>query len=153
MTGIIARLASLPTTRYAEGEIVIAAASTTGRLLFLADGAVEVVKNDVRIARVAEFGEMSALLGQPHSADVRTLVPSTFHVIEDGKAFLDAEPGAALHVAVILAQRLDALNRYLVDVRHQFRGFDDHVGMVDEVIDSIVSKHPRKMARNRSRGA
>lgn len=157
MAGIVARMASLPTTSYAEGEVVLAAGSTTGCLLFLKDGAVEVVKDNVRITRVAEsgavFGEMSALLDQPHSADVRALLPSTFYVIEDGKAFLEADPAAALYDAVVLAQRLDALNRYLVDVRNQFRGFDDHVGMLDEVIDSIVNKHPRKVERSRSRGA
>ncbi|MEM7023412.1 MAG: cyclic nucleotide-binding domain-containing protein [Pseudomonadota bacterium] len=150
-------LASLPTETFAEGEMVLAGGSRSGRLLFLKDGAVEVVKDGVRITRVTEagavLGEMSVLLDQPHTADVRALKPSTFHVVEDGKAFLQAHPVAANEVAVILAQRLDALNRYLVDVRNQFKEFDGHVAMLDEVIDSIVNKHPRKVARNRSRGA
>jgi CRP/FNR family transcriptional regulator, cyclic AMP receptor protein len=157
MAAIVARLATLPIVSYAEGEVVLAEGSATGRLLFLEDGAVEVVKGKLRITRVAEpgavFGEMAALLDQPHSADVRTLARSTFRVVEHGKAFLEAEPAVALYVALVLAQRLDALNRYLVDVRNQFRGFDDHVGMLDEVIDSIVNKHPRKVERSRSRGA
>jgi CRP/FNR family cyclic AMP-dependent transcriptional regulator len=156
MTGFAAKLASLPTRTYAEGEIVLASGSTTGQLLFLKDGAVEVVKDEVRITRVtrpgAVFGEMSALLDQPHSADVRALVRSTFHVVEDAKVFLEQEPAVASYLAVILAQRLDALNRYLVDVRNQFREFDDHVGMIDEVIDSIVHRHPRTVERRRSSG-
>jgi CRP/FNR family transcriptional regulator, cyclic AMP receptor protein len=151
MAGLAAHLASLPTRSYAAGEVVLATGSMTGQLLFLKEGAVEVVKEGVRITRVAEpgavFGEMSALLDQPHSADVRSLAPSTFHVVDDAKAFLQTEPGAALWVAVVLAQRLDALNRYLVDARHQFRDLDGHVGMIDEVIDAIVNKHPRRVER------
>jgi CRP-like cAMP-binding protein len=148
------QLASLPIVSFAAGETVLASGSTSGRLLFLERGAVEVVKDGVRITRVAEpgavFGEMSALLDQPHSADVKAIAPSTFHVVEGGSAFLRKHPAAAHAVAVILAQRLDALNRYLVDVRNQFRELDGHVGMLDEVIDAIVNKHPRKVARRRS---
>jgi CRP-like cAMP-binding protein len=157
MAGLAAKLASLPTRSYREGEIVLASGSRTGRLLFLKEGAVEVVKDGVRITRVAEpgavFGEMSALLDQPHSADVRAVAPSTFHLVDDAKAFLNTEPEAALAVAMVLAQRLDALNRYLIDVRDQFRDFEGHVGMIDEVIDAIVNKHPRQVDRRRSRGA
>jgi len=62
------------------------AASTTGRLLILKEGAVAVVKEGVEIARVTEpgavFGELSALLDQPHTADVRALEASQFHVAD-----------------------------------------------------------------------
>jgi len=157
MAGLEMQLASLPTVSFAAGETVLATGSISGQLLFLKEGAVEVVKDGVRIVRVAEpgavFGEMSALLDQPHSADVKALKPSTFHVVEGGNVFLKVDPVAAHAVAVILAQRLDALNRYLVDVRNQFRELDGHVGMLDEVIDSIVNKHPRNVARRPSGGA
>jgi CRP-like cAMP-binding protein len=157
VAGFVAHLASLPTRSCAEGEVVLTAGSTTGQLLFLKDGVVEVVKDGVRIARVAEpgavLGEMSALLGQPHTAEVKATAPSTFYVVDDARSFLEQNAAAAYHVAMILAQRLDALNRYLVDARSQFRGFDDHVGMIDEVIDTIVHKHPRKVGQRRPRGA
>ncbi len=157
MAGLEMQLASLPTVTFAAGETVLATGSTSGKLLFLKDGVVEVVKDGVRIVRVAEpgavFGEMSVLLDQPHSADVKALEPSTFHMVEVGTAFLKTDPVAAHAVAVILAQRLDALNRYLVNVRNQFREFDGHVSMLDEVIDSIVNKHPRNVARRPASGA
>jgi CRP-like cAMP-binding protein len=42
------------------------------------------VKEDTEIARVAEpgavFGELSVLLDQPHTADVRALETSQFHI-------------------------------------------------------------------------
>src|SRR5437763_15609228 len=76
------KLATLPLITYQAGETVLSAASTTGRLLILKEGAVAVVKEGVEIARVTEpgavFGELSVLLDQPHTADVRALDASQF---------------------------------------------------------------------------
>src|SRR5262245_31280770 len=76
------KLATLPLVTYQAGETVLSAASTTGRLLILKEGAVEVVKEGVEIARVTEpgavFGELSVLLDQPHTADVRALEARSF---------------------------------------------------------------------------
>src|SRR6516165_3139969 len=75
------KLATLPLATYRAGETVLSAASITGRLMILKEGAVAVVKEGVEIARVTQpgavFGELSMLLGQPHTADVRAgLFPS-----------------------------------------------------------------------------
>jgi CRP/FNR family cyclic AMP-dependent transcriptional regulator len=65
-------LAGFPLATYQAGETVLTAASTTGRLLILRQGAVAVVKEGVEIAKVTEpgavFGELSVLLDQPHTA-------------------------------------------------------------------------------------
>ena len=78
------RLARLPLTTFQAGEAVFLAGSRTDRLLFLRKGTVVVIKDAVEIARVTQpnavFGELSALLDQPHTADVRALEPSQFHV-------------------------------------------------------------------------
>jgi CRP-like cAMP-binding protein len=54
----------------------------------------------------AVFGELSVLLDQPHTADVRALEASQFHVA-DAAAMLRVDPIALLYVATVLAQRLD----------------------------------------------
>ena len=104
------KLATLPLETYQAGETVLSAASTTGRLLILKKGAVAVVKEGVEIARVTEpgavFGELSVLLDQPHTADVRALEVSQFHVA-DAATILRVDPIALLYVATVLAQRLD----------------------------------------------
>jgi CRP/FNR family transcriptional regulator, cyclic AMP receptor protein len=65
------RLAALPVRTYQAGELVFAARSKTGQLLILKNGAVAIVRGSTEIAKVAEpgavFGELSALLDQPHS--------------------------------------------------------------------------------------
>jgi len=70
-------LALLPLANYRAGETVLTAGSKSGRLLILKSGAVVILKDSIEIARVEEpgavFGELSALLDQPHTADVRAL--------------------------------------------------------------------------------
>jgi hypothetical protein len=62
------KLATLPVVTYQAGETVLSAASTTGRLLILKEGAVAVVKEGVEIARVTEpgavFGELSGWISR-----------------------------------------------------------------------------------------
>ena len=88
---VLGKLASLPVETYGQGELVLAGGSATGKLLIMTEGAVEVVRAGVRIAEIAEpgavFGDLAVLLDQPHSADVRTLQPSTFRVA-DGRTIL-----------------------------------------------------------------
>src|SRR5262245_32917042 len=104
------RLATLPLKTYQAGETVLATGSRSGRLLILREGSVAIVKDAIEIAKVAEpgavFGELSALLDQPHTADVRALETSQFHVAEAAD-LLRQDPVALLYVAEVLARRLD----------------------------------------------
>jgi CRP/FNR family transcriptional regulator, cyclic AMP receptor protein len=92
---------------------VIVDGSKTGRLLILRKGSVAIVKEDTEIATVAEpgavFGELSILLDQPHTADVRALGTSQFHVA-DATTLLAQNPVAVLYVATVMAHRLDSDN-------------------------------------------
>jgi CRP/FNR family cyclic AMP-dependent transcriptional regulator len=73
-------LAALPLTVYQAGETILPQGSRTDQLLILRTGNVAVVKDGIEIARVSEpgavFGEISALLDCPHTAEVRALVSS-----------------------------------------------------------------------------
>lgn len=113
-------LASLPVATFDAGVTVVEQGATSGRLLILKSGAVSVTKDGVEIAKVSEpgavFGELSALLGQPHTADVRAIEPSAFHVA-DANTLLTREPAALLYVATLLAKRLDLANRGLIELK------------------------------------
>ena len=118
------RLSALPIATYQAGESVLVAGATTGQLLILKKGAVSIVKETIEIAKVTEvgavLGELSALLDQPHTADVRALEPSEFYVA-DATALLAQDPVVSLYVAAVLAQRLDRANRAVIELRNQFQ--------------------------------
>ncbi len=38
----------------------------------------------------------------------------------------------------MLAQRLNGVTSYLMDIKKQFEGKDDHFSMLDEVLESLV---------------
>jgi len=117
------RLGALPLATYQAGENVLTAGSRTGQLLILKKGAVSISKEAIEIARVAEpgavFGELSALLDQPHTADVRALESSEFYVAD--AASLLQDPTVHLYVSAILAQRLNRANQALIELKSQIQ--------------------------------
>lgn len=133
------KLATLPLATYQVGETVLSAGSTTGRLLILKAGAVTVVKEGVEIATVTEpgavFGELSVLLNQPHTADVRALEASQFHVA-DAATVLRVDPIALLYVATVLAQRLDSANRGILELKRQVQA-DQPRSVIDKTVEKI----------------
>ena len=138
-----------PVRELAAGEIVLKQDEACNELHVLLEGEVEVLRDEVRVAKTTEagavFGEMSILLSGPCTATVRTLRPSRFASIPDPRGLFAGSPVASLHVAELLARRIDALNRYLIDVKHQYEGHD-HLGMVDDVLGSLMHRQPRRSA-------
>jgi CRP-like cAMP-binding protein len=115
-------LAALPLIIYQAGETVLANGSRTDRLLILRKGSVAVVKEGIEIARVTEpgavFGEISALLDCAHTADVRAVTTSQFHVAHPAAL---QDPAALFYVAAILARRLDGANQALVELKSEIQ--------------------------------
>ncbi len=146
MAEILNLIHNCNTREYAPNEVVMEQDSPAGPLLVLLQGEVEILRDKVRVGKASQmgavFGEMSVLLGCPHTATVRALQPSRFAVIENPREFLMASPGSSLEVATLLARRLDALSKYLVDVKRQYEGHD-HLGMVDEVLETLMHRQPR----------
>jgi CRP/FNR family cyclic AMP-dependent transcriptional regulator len=137
------KLASFPLATYQAGESVLTAGSRTGRLLILREGVVEVVKEGVQIAKVREpgavFGELSVLLGQPHTADIRALKASQFH-IADGATLLRIDPIGLLYVATVLAQRLDSANQTLLELKRQIQAGEPRgvIGKTAEKMEMLL---------------
>jgi CRP/FNR family transcriptional regulator, cyclic AMP receptor protein len=115
---VLEKVAGFPLRAFERGDIVLSEGSETHRLLFLNRGAVDVVKDEVQLTRVSEpgavFGDMSVLLGLPHTADVLAIEPSSFYIVDHAEGLLRQEPLLALYVATVLARRLDEVNRHLI---------------------------------------
>jgi CRP/FNR family cyclic AMP-dependent transcriptional regulator len=138
------RLATLPIRTYYPGEFVFAARSKTGQLLILRNGVVAILKGGIEIAKVTEpgavFGELSALLDQPHTADVLALEISQFYVA-DAAALLAQDPIAVLYIAAVLARRLDRANQALIELKSQLEAGQPHsvIGKTVEKIEGLLS--------------
>jgi len=116
-------LSSLPLATYRAGENIVTAGSKSGRLLVLKNGAVAILDGSTEIARVdhpgAIIGEISALLDQPHSADVRALTDSQLHVAD--ATLIGKDPVALFYVARTLAWRLVEANKNFVELKNQLQ--------------------------------
>jgi CRP-like cAMP-binding protein len=142
MRDILRLCAGMPERTVPAGETILREGERSGALYVLIDGSVEVLKADVQVNTVSDtgaiFGEMSVLLDAPHVATVKTLVPSRFYVSDDAAGFMRSDPALSLAVSKLLARRLNAVITYLADLKRQFEGQDDHLGMVDEVLETLV---------------
>jgi CRP-like cAMP-binding protein len=142
MTGLLEFCRDLPVQTFAPGDALLTEGERSGKLFILIEGEVEVRKQDVEIPTVTEpgsiFGELSALLDLPHTAEVRALTPCRAHVIEGANDFLGGNSIVTYQLARLLAQRLNTITTYLADLKQQFKDADDHLGMVDEVLHGLM---------------
>ena len=134
-----------PLAEFPAGEVMLPEGTTSGHLFVLKEGVVEVLRGDTQVAIVEDpgalFGEMSVLLNRPHTATVRTMTPCTLYVFDDAASFLRSNPEIAYHVAKLIAGRLNAATSYLADIKQQFEDRTDHLGMVGEVLDTLMHNH------------
>src|SRR6185312_16670530 len=142
MASILDKCAGAPRKNFAPGTVLLSEGETSGRLYVLAEGSVEVLRGDTQVAVIGEagavFGEMSVLLNRPHTATVRAASPIGVFVFEDAEQFLKSNPEIAFFVGKLLAERLNAATTYLVDLKRQFEGHGTHLGMVGEVLETLI---------------
>lgn len=124
------------------GTVLLTEGSTSGQLYVLSEGSVEVLRGDTQVAVIGEpgavFGEMSVLLNRPHTATVRALSPVGVLVFDDAASFLKSHPDIAFLLCTLLAERLNAATTYLADLMRQFEGQRNHLGMVGEILETLI---------------
>ncbi len=142
MRTILSYCQGLPERTFGAGDTLLVEHEKKGVLYILTEGSIEVLRGDMQIATASEpgsvFGEMSVLLDLPHTATVKALTPSRVYVVERAAEFLQSQTEIAYQLAKLLAQRLYSMTTYLVDLKKQFGDQQDHLGMVDEVLETLV---------------
>ena len=135
---------SLPESTFDAGEVILPEGSSTGVIYILGEGEVEVVKRDIQVTLIDEpgsiFGELSVLLGTPHMATVRAVRPTRLYKVDDPEGFLQSNTEICYRLSQLLAQRLHSVTNYLVDIKEQYKDHDDHFGMIDEILDTLVNQ-------------
>jgi len=141
MRAILDHCGAVPLEHMTGGTVILEEGQTTGRVYVLAEGRIEVLRGGTQVTVLEEpgslVGEMSVLLGIPHTATARALGDVKIHVIENAAGFFSARPGLSWLVARLLANRLNAATTYLVDLKRQFAGHGDHLEMVGEVLETL----------------
>ncbi len=147
MTSILDFCADLPEETFEVGETILREGGTDRVLYILVEGTLEVSKGNLPIAVVSQrgalFGEIAVLLDTPHIASVRVIERARIVVVDDGPALLASQPQLSLSVARLIAGRLQLVTGYLADLKRQFDEHDDHLGMVSEVMESLLNAPPR----------
>ncbi len=134
---------SMPVVNIEANQTILAEGDRTGLIFILIKGEVRISKRELEIIRLTEpgsiLGEMSALLDLPHTATVTTLVPSRFYRV-DQPDFLRNNTDICYPLAVLLARRVNGVTNYLVDIKEQFSDQSNHLGMMDEILATIVNQ-------------
>lgn len=146
VTDLLELAADLPVESVPPGAVLIAEGAAPGRMLVLESGTVTVERDGVRVARIdspgAVLGEMSVVLDKPATATLRAESDVAVRVVDDPLSFLVEQPGAALAVLRTTATRLDGMTQYLADVKTQLAGEDGHLGMVGQILDTLLHHQP-----------
>ncbi len=142
MRAILDLCGDAPLEYFEHGDVLLKEGHKTGRLYVLAKGELEVFRagRQVTVLRApgSIVGEMSILLGVPHTATVQARGDVRAYAIADADSFLASRPDLAWLVARLLARRLNAATSYLADMKRQFAASGDHWSMVGEVLESLI---------------
>ena len=132
------------------GTVILHEGGRTGHLYVLIEGRLDVLKGGTIVASITDpgamVGEMSVLLDQPHTATVSAASDSIVYEFDDAAAFLRDQPAVALLIARMLAQRLNAANTYLADLKRQYAGHGNHLAMVGDLLQSMINLAPTQVS-------
>jgi CRP-like cAMP-binding protein len=122
---ILKACSKLPKVTIAKGTELLKQGTASGTLYVLASGTVEILRGGVVVASTAEpgalFGEMSILLGTPHTATVQAKTQCEVYVFENGAAFVRSNPEITFEIATLLAKRLSQATDYLTELNDSVR--------------------------------
>ncbi len=150
---LLEHCAHLPHRSVDAGTVLVEQGAPFGEVIVLVAGRVAIERDGELLALVDEpgaiLGEMSTVLDRPASATMRATRDTEFLVAEDGVGFLLEHPAVVLEVARTLATRLDNLTGHLADVKRQYGDSGNHLGMLDDVMGTLMH-HQRSEVRSGS---
>jgi CRP/FNR family transcriptional regulator, cyclic AMP receptor protein len=145
MVDLLQLSSHLPEVDVESGHEIVREGERTGAIWILLSGEVRVRRGTTVIDWVdrpgAVIGEMAVLLDTAATASVEATEPSRLRHAANGQEFL-ADPTVIGLVAVGLADRLNLVTTYLVDLQDQY-GDAPEMDMVREVLKRLMDRHIR----------
>ncbi len=143
MTSLFLLTYSAPALELDKGDILIRQGESDGNLYVLESGVLAVERDGVRIATIDQFdsliGEMSLLLGKPHSATVRAEGKARVRVVKDAMLVLERHPMITLRLATLICQRLDSTSALLAGLSHE-PGVRVEQGLIARLRSSLLGQ-------------
>lgn len=152
---IIDKCSDLPRRSYSHGDVIVEQGAAFGAIMVLLEGRLAVERNGVALAVIdtpgAILGDMSTVLARPATASIRAVDSCSVLCADDGAAYLRSHPDVLFEVAAALATRLDNLTGHLVDIQRQYGDDTGHLGMLDEVLRSLMHNQSRTVVSGSAR--
>ena len=122
---ILQACSTSPKITVPRGTELLAQGARSGTLYVLASGTVEILRGGVVVAATSEpgalFGEMSILLGTPHTATVQAKTQCEVYRFDNGADFVRSNPEITFEIATLLARRLSQATDYLTELNDSVR--------------------------------
>ncbi len=155
MSDIIERCTDLPRREIAAGSTLVEQGDRFGSIIILVAGSIRIERDGIPLAVMdtpgAILGDMSTVLDRPATATMRAVEDCVVLRADDGAAYLRSRPDVLLDVARALATRLDNLTGHLADVQRQYSGDSGHLGMLDDVLSTLMHHQTRKVTPGSAR--
>jgi CRP/FNR family transcriptional regulator, cyclic AMP receptor protein len=149
MRSVLSLCQGLPEKAFQRGDILMTEGGRDKLIYVLIEGGVDIYKRDILVSSQFEpgaiYGELAVLLDVPHTATVKAATNSRAYVVEEANDFLRSHPDMSFQLASLLARKLNSITSYLADLKHQFEDRDDHLGMVDEVLESLLHEQVEEL--------
>jgi CRP/FNR family transcriptional regulator, cyclic AMP receptor protein len=143
MDDMLALTTDLPEVRFASGEAVVHEGEQAGPLWVLVSGSLTVSQRGVVVNVISRpgalIGEISTLLHAPYGATVHASSECVLRRAADGTALLAIHPGITRLMAIELAERLNFVTRYLVDLKQQYADAPG-LAMVADVLQQLSQR-------------
>ncbi len=145
MVDLLQLSSHLPEVEIDSGHEILHEGERTGAIWILLSGELRVRRGATVIDWIdrpgAVFGEMAVLLDMGATASVEATEPSRLRHAANGEEFL-ADPMVTRLVAVGLADRLNLVTTYLVDLQDQ-HGDAPEMEMVREMLNRLMDRQIR----------
>lgn len=143
MKDMLALTQGYPEIEFATGETVLSEGDSAQAIWVLVAGALRVHKGNVVVNMISQpgavVGEISVLLNDNYSATVEAAEPSVLRHVSDGRALLESDPVVTTLIAVGLAERLNLVTTYLVDLMQQY-GDAPGIAMIPDVLRALAQR-------------
>lgn len=147
MDDMLSLTTHLPAVAVPAGETVIREGGLDRTIWVLERGVLNVRKGGMVVNVISQagavVGEISVLLGTPYGADVETATDCVLRRADDGAALLASHPAITSLVAAGLAERLNFVTSYLVDLKHQY-GDAPGLAMIPDVLRELSQRQRPK---------